>query len=109
MYKNKVIELYDVSDVTNSEMCNVTYASLVHEQSHRNVQCKSCARTYSYRNVRCELRNKCRNVLCDAISAEMGSVCVIKSRVVRNWVKFHTLIYLSPLHKCPIKEGFLTS
>ena len=24
-------------------------------------------------------------------------------------LKFHILIYLSPLHKCPIKEGFLTS
>ena len=30
-------------------------------------------------------------------------------RVVRNWVKFHILIYLSPLHECPIKEGFPTS
>ena len=30
-------------------------------------------------------------------------------RVVPNWVKFHLLIYLSPLHKCPRKEGFLTS
>ena len=33
----------------------------------------------------------------------------INTRVVPNWVKFHILIYLSPLHKCPIKEGFLTS
>ena len=33
----------------------------------------------------------------------------VNSRVVPNWVKFHILIYLSPLHKCPIKEGFLTS
>ena len=30
-------------------------------------------------------------------------------RVVENWVKFHILIYLGPLHKYPIKEGFLTS
>ena len=31
------------------------------------------------------------------------------SRVVGKWVKFHILIYLGPLHKYPIKEGFLTS
>ena len=30
-------------------------------------------------------------------------------RVVPNWVKFHILIYLSPFHKYPIKEGFLRS
>ena len=31
------------------------------------------------------------------------------TRVVGKWVKFHILIYLGPLHKYPIKEGFLTS
>ena len=36
-------------------------------------------------------------------------VDVLYNRMVRNWVKFHILIYLSPLHKCPMKEGFLTS
>ena len=34
---------------------------------------------------------------------------VFYSWVVQNWVKFHILIYLSPMHKYPIKEGFLTN
>ena len=33
----------------------------------------------------------------------------VNTRVVGKWVKFHILIYLGPLHKYPIKEGFLTS
>ena len=40
---------------------------------------------------------------------EIKGRATIHTRVVPNWVKFHILIYLSPLHKCPIKEGFLTS
>ena len=33
----------------------------------------------------------------------------VNNRVVGNWVKFHILIYLGPLHKYPIKEDFFTS
>ena len=40
---------------------------------------------------------------------QLLDIICIYIRVVQNWAKFYLLIYLSPLHKCPIKEGFLTS